>query len=356
MASIPSVRPAPFAPSLQPDRWVTILDAYIIREMSGPFLGGLAAFLLFWFINIFFLAADYVINQHAPIFLVLRFLLFRVPQSTPMAFPFACLLGTLLAFGRLTADNEIMAMRTSGVPFMRIARTPVLIGIGMFLLSYVINENIVPIATDMSTRTFYQIIYKTQTLPVEPGLFRKDPSSGRVFYVGSVDLDGKTMHDVMIFEQAHTSQFREVTTAQTATVDGAELRMQTAVQTRFKPDGRVDGVVIGHDVVVGLPLGESADSFLSTANNDPYTMDAKRLSQQIKLMEATGQGGTSLGLPEDHAGAEAGLSLRIVHRNSHRAPARGEVRKEGARTRHRVIRRRALHLLRTVGHDRRIRS
>jgi len=46
----------------------------------------LAAFFLFWFANIFVLAADYLVNKGAPVFLVLRFLLFRVPQATPMRF------------------------------------------------------------------------------------------------------------------------------------------------------------------------------------------------------------------------------------------------------------------------------
>src|ERR1700760_1287530 len=68
-----------------------LLDGYLLREMVGPFLFAFGAFLLFWALNIFFLAADYIINQHAPFFLVLRFVVFRIPQAIPMAFLFACL-------------------------------------------------------------------------------------------------------------------------------------------------------------------------------------------------------------------------------------------------------------------------
>ena len=83
-----------------------------------------ARFLLFWALNIFFLAADYIINQHAPFFLVLRFVVFRIPQAIPMAFPFACLFAALLAMGRVMGDNEVTAMRTAGIPVMRIALSP----------------------------------------------------------------------------------------------------------------------------------------------------------------------------------------------------------------------------------------
>lgn len=296
MASVPGVRASSFAPTLHPQRWLPLLDAYILKEMAGPFTFGLAAFLLFWFVNIFFLAADYVINQHAPIFLVLRFLIFRLPQSTPMAFPFACLFGTLLAFGRLTADNEISALRTSGVAFARIVRTPLIFGIAMFGLSFWINEQIAPLTTDLSTRTFYQIIYRTATLPIEPQLFRRDPQTQRVFYVGAVDPDGKTMHDVMIFQPEVNSGFREVTAADTGTIEDSVLVLRKAVETRFKANGQVDGVVTAADVRVGLPLGETSQSFFSSTSNDPYTMNTKQLGDQIKVMRETGQGGPALGL------------------------------------------------------------
>ncbi|MBD5657647.1 MAG: LptF/LptG family permease, partial [Candidatus Eremiobacteraeota bacterium] len=128
MATVPGVRATPLVPMDFALR-LPILDAYILRELVGPFVFAFGAYLLFWFVNIFFLAADYIINSHAPVFLVLRFLVFRVPQSTPLAFPFASLFASLLAFGRLAQDNEINALRTSGVTFFRICRTPLLCGL-----------------------------------------------------------------------------------------------------------------------------------------------------------------------------------------------------------------------------------
>jgi lipopolysaccharide export system permease protein len=139
--------------------------------MIGPFLFFFAAFFLFWALNIFFLAADYVINQHAPIVLVTKFVVFRMPQAIPMAFPFASLLAALLAMGRLMADSEIIAMRTSGIPILRIARAPLIFGVAMFCICWTSNEYIAPRSVDVSTRSFYQIIYHTDSLPAEQQFF-----------------------------------------------------------------------------------------------------------------------------------------------------------------------------------------
>lgn len=295
MTANPGIGGDVYARVLRP-RWrLPILDAYILREFAGPFAFALAAVYVFWFANIFVLAADYLINKGAPPFLILRFLIARMPQATPMAFPFACLFGTLLAFGRLTADNEISAMRTSGISFLRICRLPIVLGIAMFLISFAVNEAIAPAAVDISTRTFYQIVYRTETLPIEPHIFRTDPATGRTFYIDSVSSDGRTMTGVMIFEPMHGSPFVDVTVAKTARVDEGRLILTNAVQTRVLPNGTVQTLALSaHDVVIGLPLGDTGEKFLSQAYNDPYAMNSERLRQQIQFRKQTGSGGSDL--------------------------------------------------------------
>jgi lipopolysaccharide export system permease protein len=295
MAVAPSLRRGAFARTFGPRLRLPILDAYILREIAGPFAFGLGAVYVFWFANIFILAADYLINKGAPPFLILRFLIARVPQATPMAFPFACLFGTLLAFGRLAADNEIDAMRTSGVSFWRICRTPILLGVAMWLVSFGVNEKIAPAAVDISTRTFYQIVYRTSALPLEPHIFRNDPATGKTFYIDSIDPDTRVMHNVMIFEQGHNSPYLDVTTARTASIENGEIILQGAIQTRVLANGTVQALTVSaHDITVPLPLGDTGEKFLSQAYNDPYAMDAKRLEDQIRFRKLTGAGGSDL--------------------------------------------------------------
>jgi lipopolysaccharide export system permease protein len=276
-----------------------ILDSYVLKEVAGPFGFALAAFFLFWFANIFVLAADYLVNKNAPVFLVLRFLVFRIPQATPLAFPFACLFGTLLGFGRLAADNEINAMRTSGVSFLRIIRLPLLAGAAVALVSFLINEHVAPVATDLSTRSFYQILYRSQTLPVEPNIFRSDPSTGNTFYIQSVSPDGKTMQNVQIYQPARTSPFVQILTAKSARIDGTQIVLEHAVETRINNEGEVSAVTImATELRLSLPMGDNGQNFLSSSFNDTYTMNTQQLARDIKYRKQTGQGGTDLAVRE----------------------------------------------------------
>lgn len=272
-----------------------ILDSYMLKEMVGPFLGAFGAFLLFWALNIFFLAADYIINQHAPFFLVLRFVVFRIPQAIPMAFPFGCLFAALLAMGRVMGDNEVTAMRTAGISVYRIAAAPLVFGFAMFLIAYAANEWIAPPSVDLSTRTFYQIIYHTDALPVEPQFFRKDNDTGNVFYVTQVAPDNKTMEDVQIFKPAKYGPWNETLQAKTATVDKSTLVLHDVIDTRYNNDGYMASQQKIKEARIGLPLGETVAQFVSNVNNDPWTMSSKNLRQQVSALEAQGIGGTALG-------------------------------------------------------------
>jgi lipopolysaccharide export system permease protein len=276
-----------------------ILDAYILKEVAAPFGFALAAFFLFWFANIFVLAADYLVNKGAPVFLVLRFLVFRVPQATPFAFPFACLFGTLLGFGRLVADNEIAALRTSGVPFWRIIRLPLVAGALVAVGSFLINEHVAPIATDLSTRSFYQILYRSQTLPIEPNIFRSDPSTGDEYYIRSVSPDGKTMQDVQIYQPGRITPYIVLLNAKTARIEGTQIVLEHAIRTQINDGGQVSAItLVAHDVRISLPMGDNGQNFLSSSFNDTYTMNTSALARDIKYRKQTGQGGTDLAVRE----------------------------------------------------------
>jgi lipopolysaccharide export system permease protein len=293
MATLTERRPHP---AIDFAEWrVPILDRYLLREMAGPFLFAFFAYLIFWALNIFFVAADYIINQHAPFFLVLRFVIFRVPQAIPMAFPFASLFAGLLAMGRVMGDNEVTAMRTSGIPVWRIALTPLLFGFVMFVIAYAMNEYVAPASVDISTRTFYQIIYHTDSLPVEPQFFRKDPDNGNVFYVNQVEPDNKTMQGVQVFKLARYGVFSETLQAKTASVENTQLALHDVIDTRYNLDGLMTSQQRVKEILIGLPLAETAAQFMSTQNSDPWAMSSKNLSAQVKSLQQQGIGGSALG-------------------------------------------------------------
>jgi LPS export ABC transporter permease LptG len=275
---------------------IPILDRYVVSAMLPPFLFAIAAFLIFWALNIFFIASDFVINQHAPVWLVLRFVIFRMPQCTPMAFPFGSLFAGLLAMGQLVGNNEVTAMRAAGVSVWRIALGPLLFGIAAAAACYYINETIAPQAVDISTRSFYQIVYHADALPPEQQIFRKDTTTETVYYVGQVLPDNLTLEGVQVFKAARMEPWSETLQAKTATLQDGFMILHAPVTSKYDAKGNVTKQKTARDATVPLPAGESAKEFLSSVNSDSWTMSSERLRQQINALQSQGIGGTALGV------------------------------------------------------------
>jgi LPS export ABC transporter permease LptG len=274
---------------------LSILDSYILRELVPPFIFAFGAFFLFWAFSLILSSFDFLINQHAPIFLVLRFVILRIPQSLSMAFPFATLFAALLAMGRLIGDHEVIAMRTSGITLWRLCITPLLFGAICFALALVSDEYITPKAVALSERTFYQIIYRTASIPLQPQFFNKDPDTGNVFYVGQISHDGKTMEDVRIFKPGKTTPWNETWEAKTATIDESKIVLNDILQTRYNNDGYETSQSHIKQVTMGLPLGDEAAQFTQSMNSESSSMNAKQMASQVRQMQSQGVGGSTLG-------------------------------------------------------------
>src|SRR3989339_899446 len=139
-----------------------VIDRYFFREMIGPFMIGVIGFVLVMTVDLLFTMADLIINKGVPLWAVMKLLVYKLPSIMVLTFPVSTLFATAMALGRLSKDNEITALRTSGVSLFRIAVPILLLGGTVSLAAYFTNEKIVPRANFMATNIIRQIIYKTE--------------------------------------------------------------------------------------------------------------------------------------------------------------------------------------------------
>ena len=77
-------------------------------------------FFFIFFVNQLLLMAEEILSKKVPVKYVLLLLIYAMPSILSLSFPFATLVGALMAFGRFSTDNEIIALKTSGVSQHRI--------------------------------------------------------------------------------------------------------------------------------------------------------------------------------------------------------------------------------------------
>lgn len=156
------------------------IDKLIIGELLGPWLFGVAIFTTLIMVGTYmFKITDYLVNG-IPIGTVVSLSILLLPGIMVKTFSMALLLATLLSFGRLSGESEIVALRAAGASLGRIMLPVGFFGLAVALLSFWINESIVPAAAFKGTEIVQGIDKKLKgsTQPIFQAVH--DPRTGKL--------------------------------------------------------------------------------------------------------------------------------------------------------------------------------
>ena len=155
------------------------LDRYVIRQLFMPFGIGLLVFTFLFIIPEFMRYAEQYIAKGAPISAVAQVFLTLLPMALGLTIPMSLLMALLVAFGRLSADREFVAMQACGVSTARLLRPVALVSlVGFAATAYVLLVS-VPAGNQRFREITFNIIASQAEGEVKP----------RVFFNGFPNID-----------------------------------------------------------------------------------------------------------------------------------------------------------------------
>lgn len=115
--------------------------------------------------------ADLIINKGVDIYHVSKLFLFMIPFLLTYTLPIASLAAVLLALGRLSSDNEIVAIRANGVNLFTLILPLLIIGTILSMILVIFNDRVIPYVHFASRKTLIEVGIKNPTAALEPGVF-----------------------------------------------------------------------------------------------------------------------------------------------------------------------------------------
>jgi lipopolysaccharide export system permease protein len=179
---------------------VAKLDKLVWREMIGPWLFGVAMFTVVLMAGTYlFRLTDFLVKGVDPGDVIMLSLLY-MPGLIAKTFPMAVLLGSLLAFGRLSNDLEIIAAQAGGASIYRIMRPVALFGVMVSVIAFAFGEFIVPSASLKATQLQTGVIRKLKQdapQPYSQTLFVRSEFRGHLS-ARDLNVAGNVMRDVTV--------------------------------------------------------------------------------------------------------------------------------------------------------------
>jgi LPS export ABC transporter permease LptG/LPS export ABC transporter permease LptF len=182
------------------ERWIQILDLYVIRAWAFYFLLLLVTFCGIYIIFDFFQLLGDMVRNHAPAMVVFNYYRFLLPQIIYLMLPLSILVATLVCFGLLAKSNQITAILSAGVSVYRAAIPVLLVAAGLSATMYLMGDYTLPQTNQRQEALRNQIKGKppqTYLRPDRQWIFGK---SSRIYNHRFFDPDRNVFADLSVFE------------------------------------------------------------------------------------------------------------------------------------------------------------
>lgn len=262
-----------------------ILDKYILKEFTSPFLFGVCAFTAVFIGTGSLYRIANLINQYgASPWAAFRVLVLSLPSVIIVTFPMSVLLGALMAFGRLSGSSEMIVMRAGGQNFIRLAMPVFIAALCISLGSVAFNEYVVPKANNAYNTIINEEIKHNAAPTTQDHIVLKNVKGSDIsslMYARQFDAKSKMLKDLTVQEFENDTLVR-VEKAERAEWDGSRWVMH---------DGVVYDVSGGENTTrtmtftsQSLPIKQKPEK-ISESQKKPEELTIRELRAQIKLLD-----------------------------------------------------------------------
>lgn len=194
-----------------------LIDRYITRQIVVNLLFAIVVLSFVLVVgNIFRKLLPLLVNHDLPVEYLVGFVAYVLPFSLIFTIPWGLLTAVLLVFGRLSADNELIALRSNGVGIGRICYPLVIISILCTAASLWLNVQVAPAAQEEMRSTVFNLATRNPM-----ALFGSDQIidqfPGNKIYVGK--KDGNKLENIIVFEISEDAMPMRVTYAKTGSLE-----------------------------------------------------------------------------------------------------------------------------------------
>ncbi len=186
-----------------------ILDRYIIRQLIAPFIGSLCVVMFVLVMDFLLDILNLIISKGVPPWAVGELFVFNLAWMITLAVPMASLVASLMVYGRMAGDQEIVAMSSVGLPLQRLMAPGIFLMALLSILMIFFNDSITPIANYRAKQMMVEIHRKKPMAAIQARVFIED-FPNMVLYTDKVDDRAGKLYGIKIFEKQRTGKPRTI--------------------------------------------------------------------------------------------------------------------------------------------------
>lgn len=181
------------------------LDKLILKAFVWPFIATFFITLFVFMMQILWKYIDDLVGKGLDVLTLTEFLIYASATLVTLAMPIAILLSSIMTFGKLGENFELVAIKSSGISLLRFMRPLFFVSIVLSGIAFLFANYIAPVANLKFAVIYHDIYEKSPAFDLKDGVFY-DGFRGFSIKVDKKDKDRSTLHKVLIYEQSNGLQ------------------------------------------------------------------------------------------------------------------------------------------------------
>ncbi len=217
------------------------LDKLILKSFIGPFI--ITFFIAFFVLMMqgLWKYLDDLVGKGLDLLTIGQFLWYVSASMLTLAMPIAILISSIMTFGNLGESFELVAIKASGISLLRFMRPLMWVAALFCGITFMFANYVIPYANLKFVALYNDIFYKKPAFDLKEGVFFTHIPNYAI-KAGKKDPDGKTIHNVLIYEQTNQLQNNCIiaeTGVMTISSDKKFLEFNLKNGTRYEERGTV---------------------------------------------------------------------------------------------------------------------
>ena len=176
------------------------IDKYLIKQFVGPFIATFFIAIFVLLMQFIWVYVDDMVGKGAGFALIVEIIFYNSISLIPWALPIAILISSVMVMGNLGERYELASLNSAGVSLIRVMLPMFYFSVAIAIFSFFCSNNLVPVTNLKFKSRLHDVRKQKATLSLEEGVFNDD-FSGFTIRIGKKDADGRTIHDVIIYDR-----------------------------------------------------------------------------------------------------------------------------------------------------------
>ena len=184
-----------------------ILRNYILNEFVSLLILSVLLLTFVMLLGNLIKITDLVINKGVDIFSVGKLFIYMIPDLFVYTLPISVLSALMLSLGRLSHDNEIVAIRSSGINLIRIIFPLFTMGVILSLLLVIFNTRTIPYVHYARRKALIEVGVRSPQAALEPGVFI---TSFEKYILFIYEIKENKLYNIRIYEPNENGATRTI--------------------------------------------------------------------------------------------------------------------------------------------------